>query len=274
MSAQKTSSRTNLWLARNEINPAAKLRLFCFPYAGAGSAVFRSWSQNLRSFVEVCPIQLPGRETRLGEPAVVRIGPLAEAIAEAILPYLDKPFAFFGHSMGALVGYEVARRLRADKGLEPAHLFVSAHGGPHIPENDREVYKLSDPEFLKYLRTLNGTPNEVFNCPELLKVLLPILRADFELLGTYEYKPEAPFSFPITVFGGSQDHSVTPEQIEGWKIHTTAEVSVRFLPGDHFYLLSHKSLLLRMLNEEIHRIEHQLNGSQPAGEPLVLNPQT
>lgn len=255
MSGQETSSRTSLWLARNEINRTARLRLFCFPYAGGGSSVFRSWSQDLPSFVEVCPVQLPGRENRLREPAVVRIEPLAEAIAEAILPYLDHPFAFFGHSLGALVGYEVARRLRDDKGIEPAHLFVSAHGAPHVPEHERDVYKLADREFLNYLRTLNGTSNEVFNCPELLEVLLPILRADFEMLGTYEYQPEAPLSCPITVIVGSQDHSVTPEQIEGWGIHTTGALSVRFLPGDHFYLFSHKSLLLKMLTEEIHRID-------------------
>jgi medium-chain acyl-[acyl-carrier-protein] hydrolase len=184
--------------------------------------------------------------------------PLAGAIAQAILPYVDKPFAFFGHSMGALVGYEVARLLRDGHGLEPTHLFVSAHGGPHIPESDRHVYKLSDSEFVKHLRTLNGTPNEVFDHPELMQLLLPILRADFELLGTYDYQPGAPFNCPITVFGGTQDYSVTPEQLEGWKIHTTANCLVKFLPGDHFYLLSHKSLLLRMLAEELHRIARRL----------------
>jgi medium-chain acyl-[acyl-carrier-protein] hydrolase len=234
------------------------MRLFCLPYAGGGSSVYRFWSKGLPSFVDVCPIQLPGRETRLEEPAAIRIGPLAEAIAQAILPYLDKPFAFFGHSMGALVAYEVARRLRDDNGLEPVHLFASAHGSPHIPGNDRDVYKLSDSEFLKHLQTLNGTPHEVLDCPELMQILLPTLKADFELLGTYEYKPEAPFSCPITVFGGTQDHSVTPEEIAGWQIHTTGNVSVKFLPGDHFYLSSHKSLLLRMLTEEVHRIAHQL----------------
>jgi medium-chain acyl-[acyl-carrier-protein] hydrolase len=234
------------------------MRLFCLPYAGGGSSIFRSWSKDLPTFVDVCPIQLPGRETRLGEPAAIRMKPLAGAIAQAILPYLDKPFAFFGHSMGALVGYEVARLVRDDKGLEPVQLFVSAHGGPHIPENDTHVYKLSDTEFVKHLRTLNGTPSEVFDHPELMQVLLPTLRADFELLGTYDYKAGAPFSCPITVFGGTQDDSVTPEQLEGWKIHTTANFSVRFLPGNHFYLLSHKTLLLRMLNEELNRVAPRL----------------
>ncbi len=160
--------------------------------------------------------------------------------------------------MGALIGYEVARRLRDENGFEPVHLFASAHGGPHIPENDRHVYMLSDSEFVKHLRTLNGTPQQVLDCPELMQILLPTLKADFELLGTYEYKPAVPFSCPITVFGGSHDDSVTADQIAGWQIHTTGNLSVKFLPGDHFYLMSHKSLLLRMLTEELHRIAGQL----------------
>lgn len=247
-------SRKNRWVEGNEINRAARIRLFCLPYAGGGTAIFRAWSKELPSFVDVCPIQLPGRETRLDEPAAVRMEPLADAIAQAMLPYLDKPFVFFGHSMGALISYEVARRLRTGNGLEPVHLFASAHGGPHIPEKDKHVYRLSDAEFLNHLRTLNGTPQQVLDCPELMKILLPTLKADFELLGTYEYRPAAPFSCPITVFGGSHDHSVTADQLAGWESHTTGKVSVKFLPGDHFYLLSHKSLLLRMVTEELHRI--------------------
>ncbi len=258
MPLQETSGGANRWLARSEMNRAARMRLFCLPYAGGDCSVFRSWSKDLPPFVDLCPILLPGRETRLGEPAAIRMEPLAEAVARAILPYLDKPFAFFGHSMGALVGYEVARRLRRDHGLEPVHLFVSAHGGPHIPESDTHVYKLSDADFVKHLRTLNGTPQEVFDCPELMQILLPTLRADFELLGTYEYKPEAPFGCPITVFGGSQDDSVTREQLEGWKSHTTADCSVKILPGNHFFLSSQKSLLLRMMTEELYRIAPRL----------------
>jgi len=253
MSIQERFSRKNRWVEGNEINRTARIRLFCLPYAGGGTSIFRSWSKELPSFVDVCPIQLPGRETRLDEPAAVRMEPLADAMTRAILPYLDKPFAFFGHSMGALINYEVARRLRAGNGLEPVHLFASAHGGPHIPEQDRHVYRLSDAEFLNHLRTLNGTPQQVLDCPQLMEILLPTLKADFELLGTYEYTPAAPFRCPITVFGGSHDESVTADQLAGWESHTTGKVSVRFLPGDHFYLLSHKSLLLRMISEELHR---------------------
>ena len=234
------------------------MRLFCFPYAGGGSSVYRSWSKDLPAFVDVCPIQLPGREGRLEEPAAIRLEPLAEAIAEAIRPYLDKPFAFFGHSMGALLGFEVARKLRDHNGHEPAHLFVSAHGGPHIPEGDIHVYKLSDPDFLKHLQELNGTPDAVLACPELMQLLLPTLKADFELIGTYEYKPEAPLKCPITAFSGTQDSSVSPEAIAGWKIHTTGTFSAEFLPGDHFYLLSNKTLLLRMLSEKLHGIARRL----------------
>lgn len=234
------------------------MRLFCFPYAGAGSSVYRSWSKDLPAFVDVCPIQLPGRQTRLDEPAAIRMRPLAEAIAQAILPYLDKPFAFFGHSLGALLGFEVARKLRDVNGHGPAHLFASAHGGPHIPGDDRHVYKLSDPEFLKHLKALNGMPDEVLACPELMQLLLPTLKADFELIGTYEYKPEAPLKCPITAFCGTQDYSVSPGAIAGWQIHTTGTFSAEFLPGDHFYLLSHRTLLLRMLSEKLHGIARQL----------------
>ena len=236
MRGPETYRRTNRWLDPAAINQAAKVRLFCLPFAGAGSSVYRSWSKHLPPFVDVCPIQLPGRENRLSEPAAVRAEPLAREIAQAILPFLDKPFAFFGHSMGALLAYEVARKLRAGHGFEPVQLFASAHGGPHLPEIDRDVYKLSDDEFVEHLRTLNGTPQAVLDCPELMELLLPGLKADFELLGTYDYKPEAPFSCPIAVYGGLQDQSVTPEQMDGWQIHTTGSFTVRLLPGDHFYL--------------------------------------
>lgn len=254
MSTTLMKTVANPWILLRNPNPEATLRLFCFPYAGGGAFIYRSWAEGLPGTVEVCPVQLPGRENRLSETPFRRLSNLADTIATAIIKYTDKPFAFFGHSMGAKLAFEVARRLRREGNCQPAHLFVSGSSAPHLPESDRAFYKLPKPLFINELRRLNGTPKEVLDHPELMDLVIPMLRADFEVVQTYAYTEDLPLGCPITAFGGLEDEEVPRSQLVGWGEHTTAPFTVRMFPGDHFFLNRKSSLLLPMLARELQEI--------------------
>lgn len=247
----KTSSTTSVWIKCPKPNAKAKLRLFCFPYAGGGGLTFRQWPEGLPLDIEVCSITLPGHESRLGEPAVGRLEPLVNALFPELLSFMDRPFAFFGHSMGALIGFEVARRLRASKLPAPEHMFVSGRKAPQLPKAERRTFDLPEAEFIEELRRLNGTPHEVLEHPELLQLLLPILRADFAICQDYRYVPSEPFAFPITALGGLEDHEVTKDYLDGWREQTIGAFKLHMFPGEHFFLLSARRQLLQLLSGEL-----------------------
>ena len=225
--------------------------MFCFPYAGGGASIFHRWSKCLPQSVDLCPVQFPGREHRLKEPPFTGLSDLVRSIRQALAPYMDKPFVFYGHSMGGLIGFELIRLLRKEGGPQPLHFFVSGCRGPHVIDRERITYNLPEPELLEELRTLNGTPEEVLENPELIQVLLPILRADFEVVETYDYSVERPLSVPISVFGGLQDKKIELHHLEAWSEHTTASCSVRMLLGDHFFLRTAQQDLLRVIAREL-----------------------
>jgi len=239
------------WIAFRKPNPQARLRLFCFPYAGTGASIFRTWSEGLPADVEVCPVQFPGRGTRLKETPFTELLPLVQALAQALVPLLDKPFAFFGHSLGALVSFELARQLRRQAGVQPVRLFVSADRAPQIPQRDRPIHALPDSEFLVELRRLNGIPEKVLEDVELMQVMLPVLRADFAVYETYVYSVEAPLNCPISIFGGLRDHRVSRDDLEAWRDQTSVSFSLQMFPGDHFFLNTTQPLLLQVLSEEL-----------------------
>lgn len=243
---------TSKWVMRPRPNPGARMRLFCFPYAGGTAQIYHGWPSGLPDFVEVCSVQLPGRGSRMAEPALTNIRHLVEAAAPALMPYFDRPFAFFGHSLGALIIFELARRLRATRGMSPTRLFVSGRGAPQIPREQDLSYNLPRAEFVEMLRRLNGTPEEVLNHPELLEIMLPLLRADFEANETYTYVQGQPLDCPITAFGGLQDSEVSREALEGWREQTSSHFILSMLPGDHFFIHSAQPLLLQMLSRELH----------------------
>lgn len=246
-------TQTNLWFSCPRPNPQARLRLFCFPYAGGTSAIYRAWPEGLPASVEVLTAQLPGRVHRLKEPPFSNLISLVEAIAAAIPPYLDKPFAFFGHSMGALISFELARHLRRTRQLEPVQLFLSGRSASQLPPNTPSLHDLPEPEFIKELRALNGTPAEVLEHPELMHLMTPLLRADFSVVGTYKYEPESPLNCPITAFGGLEDRKVSRDRLDQWREQTSGAFTLRMLPGDHFFINSGRSLLLRLLSQDLHR---------------------
>jgi len=243
----KTTQIFNSYVTCPKPNPQASLRLFCFPYAGGSSLIFRTWANSLPKSVEVCPVELPGRGTQMKSSLFTRMEPLVDAIAPIILPYLDKPFAFFGHSMGGLLSFELAQNLRKEHGKKPVQLFVSASRAPQIASPKAPIHALPETKFKEELRRLNGTPASVLENTELMQLLTPILRADFAVLETYVYAQEPPLECPITAFGGLEDQEVSLQELEGWRSQTQNSFQLQMFSGDHFFIHSVQSLLLENL---------------------------
>jgi medium-chain acyl-[acyl-carrier-protein] hydrolase len=239
------------WIACPKPKNRSGLRLFCFPYAGGGSSIFRSWADDLSPEIEVCPVLLPGKDDRLLELPFTQFWHLIETLAQVLQPYLEVPFAFFGHSMGGLVAFELARELRRKNAPSPAHLIVSATRAPHLPNPVASFNVDSDVAIIEALRSFNGTPEWVLQDNELMQELLPTIRADFQLVKDYTYLAEAPLDCPISAFGGGQDELVTQEHIEAWKKHTNKFFAMRMFQGSHLFLHEKRSLFLSSISQEL-----------------------
>jgi medium-chain acyl-[acyl-carrier-protein] hydrolase len=260
----KFKSAANRWLILPKPNPAAAMRLFCLPYAGGTPLTFSDWPSVLPESIEICPIQLPGRGMRASEPPFTRVGPLIESLTHALRPFLDKPFALFGHSMGGLICFEFARVLQRRFGIQPEGLFLAGRQAPPIQDRTTARYDLPEPQFIEELRRLNGTPPEILEQPELMRLLVPLLRADFELCQTYVYEPGPPVDCPMFLFSGSEDEEVSYEELESWRPHTTGSFSLRILPGDHFFIRTAQAQLLEMVSEELRQLLRKPRESQYA----------
>ncbi len=248
---------SNKWVIFPRPNPAAALRLFCFHHAGGNAQSFHGWPGRLPPIVEMAAVQLPGRGHRLSEPHIRRLAPLSRIIAQELLPYLDKPFVFFGHSLGALLCFETARSLRRENRRQPDHLFVSAAEAPHR-QNTRELLSgLPTNVLVNKLREFNGTPVEALQSEELLGLMLPTIRADFELWDTYEYHPESSLECPMTIYGGLEDHEVEAELLAAWSEMTVGACKVRMFPGGHFYLKCPQSIFLQTFAGDLLRLGPQ-----------------
>jgi medium-chain acyl-[acyl-carrier-protein] hydrolase len=254
-------STDNPWVVRRRMVPQPRLRLFCFPFAGGGATVYRDWPRLVPPDVEVCAVQPPGRESRLGEDAFTRLHDLLPPLAGALGGLLDVPFVTFGHSLGSLVGFELARYLRRHGGPLPQQLIVSGRRPPQGHDQHEPMHKMDDERLLETVLELNGTSPEIREHPELLELAIPLLRADFAVSETYEYTPEPPLPCPITAFSGLADPHVTRSEAAGWAEHTSGGFALRMLPGDHFFLTTAQGQLLA-------EISHLLAGLQPgAGAP-------
>lgn len=240
------------WLFRARTPAGVRLRLFCFPYAGGAASVYRSWAEAFPPEVDVCPIQLPGRGSRFREAPFQRVSDLVKAAAEALRPHLDLPFALFGHSMGALVAFELARELRRRGWPAPVLLAVSGHEAPQRPDPDPPLGHLPDAEFLEEVRArYDGIPAEVLAEEELLQLLLPVLRADILVLETYAYDEEPPLECAVSCFGGAEDRHACSEDLEAWCDQTRGPFRLRTFPGGHFFLESAREALLGALREDL-----------------------
>jgi medium-chain acyl-[acyl-carrier-protein] hydrolase len=245
------------WIICPAPNPHARLRLFCLPYAGGGAAAFRRWPNHLPAQIELCAIQPPGRENRLREVPICQLSPLVVVVAGVLEPYLDLPCAFFGHSVGSLVAFELARQLRKLHRPAPAHLFVSGRRAPQIPDRDPPMHQLADDDFIRELdRRFDGVPEAVRQEAELMSLLRPMLRADIALDETYVYADGEPLDSPISAFGGLQDRKVSHDDLAAWRDQTRGAFTHRMLPGNHFFLQSAQEMLLQAISQDLKPFLH------------------
>jgi medium-chain acyl-[acyl-carrier-protein] hydrolase len=242
------SAARNSWFVARTTG-SERVRLICFPYAGGGAQAYRGWQEALPAAIGVYTAQLPGRGPRLSEPPIGDMNTLLDAFEPWLLPLLDRPFALFGHSMGAVIACETVRRL-VRRGLHPLGLFVSARAAPGT--QTRSTHDLSEPEFLARLRLIGGTPDEVLLHPELMAMFLPMLRADFRLNDTHVPSAVAPFACPLTVFGGRDDPLVRIEDLEAWRKLAAGGFALKLFDGGHYYFRDAQSELLGEIVRSLH----------------------
>ncbi|PIE58000.1 MAG: putative thioesterase [Desulfobulbus propionicus] len=235
------------WLIRGSSSARERLRLFCFPYAGGGASIFYSWRKEIVQSVDVCAVQLPGRENRIAEKPYNRLSDLVTSMAEELAPYLDIPFAFFGHSLGAKIAFEFAREIRRRWGVQPVCLFVSGSRPVHIPKL-RPLHQLPNKELIEELKQYTGTPTPVLQSNTVMDVYLPILRADFSMDETYSYYDAAPFSCPIIALIGSDDGRADRNMQQEWRQHTTGPLTIKSFHGNHFFIKSDRQAVLEYLS--------------------------
>jgi medium-chain acyl-[acyl-carrier-protein] hydrolase len=226
----------------------APVRLCCFPYAGGSESVFRTWQPRFGDVAQVCAFRLPGRGLRSREPPFTDLPALVRAASDELALLVEQPFAFFGHSMGALIAFELARQLRRDYRVEPVHLFVS---GACSPDSVQFLHDLDPAAIRETLRTLDGTPREIIDHRRFMDSLVPIVRADFTLCVSYKYVEDRPFDCPITAFGGLGDVGISKDCLMKWDRQTTSRFDAHFLEGNHFFLHSSEEALKRTIAREL-----------------------
>ncbi len=241
------------WIIRTPAKVWPNLRLFCFPYAGGGASIYRTWASKLPADIEVCAVQLPGRESRFREAAFTQLEPLVQKLAQELQPSLSLPFAFFGYSLGALISFELTRHLRHNQMAGPSHLFVAAHRAPQLPPRNKPIHALPDEKFTQALYELGGTPEAILQHEEIMQMMSPMLRADFQVYETYDYKNCGPLTCPITAFGGELDPTVSEPELAAWHEQTSKTFKLNMLPGDHFFLHSKQDLLLQIVAQNLYR---------------------
>ena len=224
----------------------AACRLFCFPHSGGGSARYFTWAKLLSARFQALPIQLPGREMRYQEEPYTRLDRLVDDLFPVVRQYLDKPYVLFGYSLGAFIGFELAREIRRRGLPQPDAFFVCAAPSPEKEPGRPFLHQMSDADLLHRIRTrYGGIPEPILREKELLDIYLRIIRADFEMVETYAYEAQRPFDFPIQVFGGERDTMVGEEDLAGWRAHTSSGFSIELMPGDHFFINENQDALLQ-----------------------------
>ncbi len=243
----KTKSK---WIVQPKPNESAKIRLFCFPYAGSSAVVtYKYFVDNLPDFIEVCPVELPGRGTRMGEKLIDNIEVILEEIAENIKDFLDKPFIFFGHSMGALISYELTQKINEKYNAKPLKLYVSAHKAPFLERGGPIMHKLEKNSFVNELKKMNGIPNELLEHTELMDLMLPIIRNDYALCENYTYRGKEKINVPITAFGGKFDKDIKEIDLIKWSEVTDQAFNHFLLDGDHFFITKERERFLSLFTK-------------------------
>lgn len=244
----------NACFVRPVKRPLARMRLFCFPYAGGSAAIYAGWEKQLPHFVELYAIQAPGRANRIAEDPYQNMDDLVDELAKHITGLLDLPFIFFGHSLGSRVAIELMSRLRERKLPLPMHFIASGSRGPHKKIRESDFHRLNDDEFVERIKSLEGTPQEILEDKDLLALFLPLLRADFKIAGEYQYKGQEKFNCRLTVLGGQEDAGVERNDLFAWQNHFTSDCQLKQYPGGHFFIKTKQDEVLEdikhILNEE------------------------
>jgi medium-chain acyl-[acyl-carrier-protein] hydrolase len=240
----------NPWLMPLRRGAGGASGLICFPYGGGSAAVFHGWGERLPAGVELHGVQLPGRTTRVFEPAYTSLPPLVDALVQALGPALRRPTVLFGHSMGALLAFELARELRRRGAPGPVALILSGCPAAHLPIGSR-VHDLPEPELLARLVRLGGTPPELLQDRELLDLVLPAVRADFAVAETYRHSAEPPLDVPIAAFAGRHDEHAAVDDVDAWREHTSAGFTLDVLPGEHFFIHTEADRFLDLLGRRV-----------------------
>ncbi|MGH9632930.1 MAG: alpha/beta fold hydrolase, partial [Bryobacteraceae bacterium] len=260
-SAEARRDPAALWFPGLTREESHKPVLFCFPYAGGGTFAYEAWREVLSPHVALCAVRLPGREDRRTEKPFDRMQDLIGALGPRIHAYMDRPVAFFGHSMGAAIAFELARWLRREGNQLPRALFVSAARAPQFRDGWQPPPEPSESEFLEQLRTLEGVPAEVLEDTELMRIVLPALRADARLYRNYVYSREYPLPMPVFAYGGTEDPNVRPEHLEAWTEQTTGRFVRREFAGGHFFIQSVQKQLLKALSEDLQSLHAGVTGA-------------
>lgn len=250
------------WFVRPTNRPSARARLFCFPRAGGGASSFRNWPEACPPDMEAILIQPPGRESRLREEPLQSMQPLASAIADALLPHLNLPFAFFGHSLGARVAFETACELRRRGLPSPVHIYVAASAAPSVPWPHPLLHELPTDDLLREVqRRYGGVPQVVVADPDLRALLVPALRADLAIIETYRCTEQAPLTTPITCFCGTDDGMTAESDAREWSRHTSAAFRFEVFSGDHFFPTTARQPILHIIAADLNSL---FVGSEPA----------
>lgn len=238
---------TTAWIKIYGGTQQPQFRLICFPYAGGGASIYGGWSKFLPDSFQICALQLPGREDRISEKPIDAMDDLIQAFHLSISSLLKQPFAFFGHSMGALIAYEYSLYLDDKHGIAPNHLFVSARRPPQIPNTRSPIHRQGKEEFLRSVKRLGGTPDELLNHEEMLALMIPLLRSDFALSENYQPNPVRHLRCPITVFGGDTDSEAPVGDLERWKEISIGSFRKQIYSGGHFFIHSMYEEMIRQI---------------------------
>jgi surfactin synthase thioesterase subunit len=247
----RPAAARSIWMPRPRA--AARLRLLCFPYAGAGANVYRGWDRDLGDDIELAAVQLPGREWRRNEPPFTRLDELVDHLLPEVSTWLEdsRPGMFFGYSMGAALGFALAQRLHQAGARGPAALFAAACRAPQLLAATGALFRLDDNDFVEAIRRLGGMPDTISVEPGLVQLVLPTLRADFEVLGTHSWQASEPLPCPLYVYGGTNDQLASRVDVAQWREHTSSRFQIRLFSGGHFFINDARGQLLKTLAADL-----------------------
>lgn len=247
---QGFSAKVQTWFTNFDVDGDASTRLICFPFSGGGANVYRPWVSRIHD-TEIVALSMPGRENRFAESARDNLDSMIREIAPLAVQLMDKPCVFYGHSMGALIAFELARSLQSNYGKIPLKLIVSAYRSPERPNPNTIMHVLDDEQFVAELHRYGGTAQEILDDEITMDFITPMLRADFKLHETHRLQRGVKLDCPVSAFCATRDHLVNVDQMSGWSSYTTSSFSMRQIAGDHFYIKSTPEIVFKALNHEM-----------------------